>query len=177
MTNECKKGRNIKDSTSDMVNLTKNVDQTDDLKYNRRAFLKTAVGASMALGLSTVPFSVRAMMGIAEDEGERLEVARMDELPEGNSMTFNYPTESDAAILVHTVNGELVAYNSACTHLMCPVFYEKESDILLCPCHKGYFDVSNGQPVAGPPQRELPLIELEVENGIIYATGRKYRHG
>ncbi|MCE7794895.1 Rieske 2Fe-2S domain-containing protein [Salipaludibacillus sp. CUR1] len=177
MTNECKKGRNLKNSKSDMVNLTKNVDQKDDLKYNRRAFLKTAAGASIALGLSTVPFSVRAMMGMAEEENERVEIGRLDQLGEGESMTFNYPTDNDPAILVHTVNGDLVAYNSACTHLMCPVFYKKEEDILLCPCHKGYFDVNNGQPVEGPPQRELPLIEIEVENGIVYATGRKYRHG
>lgn len=177
MTTECKKGRNPKKSKSDMVNLIGNVDQKDDLKYNRRAFLKTAAGASMALGLSTVPFSVKAMMGIAEEDDDRMEITDLANLPEGESMTFKYPTENEAAILVHTVSGELVAYNSACTHLMCPVFYEKEKDILLCPCHKGYFDINNGHPVAGPPQRELPLIELEVTNGTIYAVGRKYRHG
>lgn len=177
MSNECKKARNLKKSKSDMVNLIQNVDQKDDLKYNRRAFLKTAVGASMALGLSTVPFSVRAMMGLSEPDHDRVEIVKLDQLPKGDSLTFYYPTENDAALLIHTNDGELVAYNSACTHLMCPVFYEKEQDVLLCPCHAGYFDVKNGHPIAGPPQRELPLIEIEVDNGTVYAVGRQYRHG
>ncbi|SDZ01612.1 Ferredoxin subunit of nitrite reductase or a ring-hydroxylating dioxygenase [Evansella caseinilytica] len=177
MATECPKGRNRKQSDEDMVNLIDNVEQKDDLKYNRRAFLKTAVGASMALGLSTVPFSVRAMIGLAEPDHDRVEIIRLDQLPKGESVTFHYPTENDPALLIHTVEGKLVAYNSACTHLMCPVFYQKEKDVLLCPCHKGYFDVNDGHPVAGPPQRELPLIEIEVDRGVVYAVGRQYRHG
>ncbi|MBU8908320.1 ubiquinol-cytochrome c reductase iron-sulfur subunit [Desertibacillus haloalkaliphilus] len=176
MTDKKKLGRNEKDSNDDMINLVDNVNRVEDLKYNRRAFLKTAVGASVALGVATIPFSVRAVLGFDEDEKERVEIAKMEDLPKGSSKTFYYP-EDEAALLVHTANGDLVAYNSSCTHLMCPVTYEKEKDILLCPCHKGYFDINTGHPVAGPPQRELPLIEIEVENGVVYAVGRKFRHG
>ncbi len=176
MTCKKKLGRNQKDTNADMINLVDNVSREDDLKYNRRAFLKTAVGTSVALGVATIPFSVKAMLGVEKDY-ERVEIAKLADLPEGDSVVFNYPTEKDPAILVHTVNGDLKAYNSACTHLMCPVFYEKEQDVLLCPCHAGYFDVNNGHPTAGPPQRELPLIEIEVDNGIVYAVGRQYRHG
>ena len=60
---------------------------------------------------------------------------------------------------------------------MCPVFYELEREELVCPCHAGYFDLQSGQTVKGPPQRELPLIELEIANGVVYAVGRKVRHG
>ncbi|WP_026675419.1 QcrA and Rieske domain-containing protein [Alkalihalobacterium bogoriense] len=176
MTNK-KTGRNQKDTQDDMIHLVDNLNRDDDLKYNRRAFLKSAVGVSVALGLATVPFSVRAMLGIEEEEPERFAIAKVDEIPKGNSITFNYPTEHDAALLIHTKSGEWKAYNSACTHLMCPVFYEAEGETLVCPCHKGYFDLGNGHPVEGPPQRELPLIELEVDNGVVYAVGRKIRHG
>lgn len=169
--------RNQTESNDDLINLVNNVNKKDDLTYNRRAFLKTAAGTSIALGLATLPFSVRAMIGGIEDDEEKLEIIQLSELPEGSSVTFNYPTEHDPAILIHTKAGELKAYNSACTHLMCPVFYEKEEEVLLCPCHKGYFDLDNGNPISGPPQRELPLIELEVYNGTVYAVGRKYRHG
>ncbi|GAE35194.1 ubiquinol-cytochrome c reductase iron-sulfur subunit [Halalkalibacter akibai] len=174
--NKCPK-RNKPKSQDDMIQLTENVNRFDDLKFNRRAFLKTAVGATVALGLSTLPFSVKAFLGDFEDEKELVEIVKLDSLPPGSSVTFNYPTENDPALLVHTKAGELKAYNSACTHLMCPVFYEKESEVLLCPCHKGYFDLNNGHPLAGPPQRELPLIELEVQNEVVYAVGRKIRHG
>ncbi|GAA3320260.1 hypothetical protein GCM10020331_030520 [Ectobacillus funiculus] len=38
------------------------------------------------------------------------------------------------------------------------------------------FNIKTGHPMEGPPQRELPLIELEVAGGAVYAVGRKYRH-
>lgn len=171
------KKNNTSHNKEDMINLIDNLNRKDDLTYNRRSFLKSAVGASVTLGLATLPFSIKAMMDDGSEDILRVEIVDLEDLPKGQSVNFHYPTEADTAILVHTISGELKAYNNKCTHLQCPVFYEKEEDILLCPCHKGYFDVNNGQPVAGPPQRELPLIELEVKGGTVYAVGRKIRHG
>ena len=159
-----------------MINLVDNLNRDDDLKYNRRAFLKTAVGASVTLGIATLPFSIKAMMN-DEEEVNRVKIADLADIKKGDSLNFNYPSEEEPAILVHTKAGELKAYNNKCTHLQCPVFYEHEQEVLLCPCHRGFFDLNNGHPLAGPPQRELPLIELEVENDIVYAVGRKIRHG
>ncbi|RBW68359.1 Rieske 2Fe-2S domain-containing protein [Bacillus taeanensis] len=176
MTERKKLGRNQKDTNDDMINLVDNLNRDDDLKYNRRTFLKTAAGASMALGLATLPFSVKAMLNLNEDV-EKVFIANLSDVPKGESFNFTYPTEAEPALLVHTKDGELKAYNNKCTHLQCPVFYEKEENVLLCPCHKGYFNVNSGQPMAGPPQRELPMIELEVSNGKVYAVGRKIRHG
>jgi Rieske Fe-S protein len=42
---------------------------------------------------------------------------------------------------------------------------------LHCPCHRGYFDMHTGQPLAGPPRRPLPRIALKVQDGVIYAVG------
>ncbi|WP_096198997.1 ubiquinol-cytochrome c reductase iron-sulfur subunit [Bacillus sp. FJAT-45350] len=176
MTDKKKLGRNKKDTNDDMINLVDNLNRDDDTKYNRRAFLKTAVGTSVALGFATVPFSLRAMLGFADEEFDAYEIAKVNDVPAGSSATFYYPTDSDPALLVHTKSGEWVAYNSACTHLMCPVFYEEEKEILLCPCHNAYFNL-NGHPEMGPPQRELPKILIEVKNGTVYAVGREYRHG
>jgi arsenite oxidase small subunit len=172
-----KLARNKYETNDDMINLIDNLNRDDDVKYNRRAFLKTAVGASVTLGLATLPFSIKAMMNTAGEDNKRIAIAKLSEIPKGQSLNFNYPTDEDPAILVHTKDGKLVAYNNKCTHLQCPVFYEKEQDVLLCPCHKGYFDVKSGHPLAGPPQRELPMIELEIVDDTIYAVGRKIRHG
>ncbi|MGO4889320.1 Rieske (2Fe-2S) protein [Anaerobacillus sp. MEB173] len=180
MTEKKKIGRNQKDTNDDMINLVDNLNRDDDLKYNRRAFLKSAVGASVALGIATLPFSLKAMLGAEEKavaDSNRVKIADLADVPKGSSVTFHYPTEEDGALLVHSKEGKLAAYNNACTHLKCPVFYEEKKDILLCPCHKGSFDIGTGHPISGPPQRELPLIELEVEAGVVYAVGRKYRHG
>jgi arsenite oxidase small subunit len=168
--------RNSKDTKDDMIHLIDNLNRDDDLKYNRRAFLKSAVGASITLGLATLPFSAIAL-NREEDDTNRKMITRLKDLPKDSSMNFNYPTDDEPAILVHTKEGKLKAYNNKCTHLQCPVFYEKEESVLLCPCHRGFFSVDNGQPLAGPPQRELPLIELEVKDGVVYAVGRKVRHG
>jgi arsenite oxidase small subunit len=177
MSDKNKLSRNQKDSNDDMVNLIDNIERQNDLKYNRRSFLKTAVAASVTLGVATLPFSIKAMLNDGEEEQVKTKIAKLSEINRGESLNFNYPTDQEPALLVHTKDGELKAYNNKCTHLQCPVFYEKEQDILLCPCHQGYFDVKSGHPVAGPPQRELPLIQVEVINDVIYAVGRKIRHG
>lgn len=176
MSDDKKIGRNKNDSEDPMINLVDNLGREDDLKYNRRSFIKSAVGASVALGLATLPFTIKAAFGKREEDITRVEIGKLSELPKGESMNFNFPTEAEPAILVHTKDGQLKAYNNKCTHLQCPVFYEKEQDILLCPCHRGFFDVKNGQPLAGPPQRELPMIQLEVVGDRIFAVGRKIRH-
>jgi Rieske Fe-S protein len=46
---------------------------------------------------------------------------------------------------------------------------------LHCPCHEGAFDLATGRPIAGPPRRPLPLVTLEVRDGMIYATGVEER--
>ncbi|QWC23839.1 Rieske (2Fe-2S) protein [Bacillus haikouensis] len=176
MPQDHKNKRNSKDTKDEMIHLIDNLNRDDDLKYNRRAFLKSAVGASITLGLATLPFSAIAL-NREEDDTNRKMITRLKDLPKDSSMNFNYPTDDEPAILVHTKEGKLKAYNNKCTHLQCPVFYEKEESVLLCPCHRGFFSVDNGQPLAGPPQRELPLIELEVKDGVVYAVGRKVRHG
>ncbi|MFS0863224.1 ubiquinol-cytochrome c reductase iron-sulfur subunit [Fredinandcohnia sp. 179-A 10B2 NHS] len=169
--------RNQKDTNDDMINLVDNLNRDDDTKYNRRAFLKSAVGASVALGVATLPISIKAMMNDGKEDIVKVEIAKLSNVKKGEAVNFNYPTDEEPAILVHTKDGQLKAYNNKCTHLQCPVFYEREQDVLLCPCHKGYFDVNSGHPIAGPPQRELPLIEVEVIDNTVYAVGRKIRHG
>ncbi|WP_088010782.1 Rieske 2Fe-2S domain-containing protein [Gottfriedia acidiceleris] len=176
MPQDSKGKRNVIETKDDMINLIDNLNRNEDLKLNRRSFLKSVVGASVTLGLATVPFSAIALNN-KKDDSNRKKIIRLKELPKDSSMNFNYPTADEPAILVHTKDGKLKAYNNKCTHLQCPVFYDKEESKLLCPCHRGFFSVNNGQPLAGPPQRELPLIELEVINDVVYAVGRKVRHG
>jgi Rieske Fe-S protein len=43
--------------------------------------------------------------------------------------------------------------------------------VFFCPCHEGRFDLRTGAPVAGPPRRPLPRIELDVRGREIYAIG------
>lgn len=165
-----------KNTESDLLHLVDNVNREEDVDYNRRSFLKAMFAAGLTMSAATLPFSVGALTGKDKEALPRVKIAELKDVPKGESIVFNYPDESQPAVLVHLNNGKLKAYNSKCTHLQCSVFWSAEQEKLVCPCHHGFFSVDNGQPLAGPPKRELPLIELEVKNGIVYAVGRKVRH-
>lgn len=67
-----------------------------------------------------------------------------------------------------------LAYSRVCTHAGCPVaLYQKQSHLLLCPCHQSTFDVLNGaQPTSGPAARSLPQVPLYADSdGTLRAGG------
>ena len=98
-------------------------------------------------------------------------IGRTDLLQPNGSFLFRYPTEQDPCIAVRAADGRLVAYSQVCTHLSCAVVYNGEQDKLLCPCHKGAFNVAEGAPVGGPPTRRLPRIHIEQRGEELFATG------
>jgi nitrite reductase/ring-hydroxylating ferredoxin subunit len=98
-------------------------------------------------------------------------IATVDELSVGGAKTFTYPAGSTPRLLVRTGATAFVAYDQQCTHLQCPVVPAVAQRRLHCPCHDGWFDLETGRPLAGPPQRALPRVLVEVRNGMVYATG------
>jgi ubiquinol-cytochrome c reductase iron-sulfur subunit len=52
-----------------------------------------------------------------------------------------------------------------CTHAGCPVgLYEREEELLICPCHQSMFNVrDNGEPIFGPAPRPLPQLPLYID--------------
>jgi arsenite oxidase small subunit len=102
-----------------------------------------------------------------------MRVASTSDIPEGESLDFQYPADGYPAILIHLPGGQFVAYERRCTHLLCPVLYQGDKDRLFCPCHEGVFDPATGEREAGPPPRPLNKIKLEVRGTDIYAVGRE----
>ena len=96
-------------------------------------------------------------------------------MPPGGVVEFRYPTDDAPCLLIRLPDGTLVAYGQQCSHLSCAVIPEPEQGQLHCPCHNGYFEISEGRPIAGPPRRPLPRIKLAVRDGVIYATGVELR--
>lgn len=160
------------------------IDWPEDEYVGRRELVKFILLTSVAFVAGQgyiVAKSLRARM-TAPIAGAA--IARMDELAVGAAKTFLYPEGSSPRILVRTGASTFVAYDQACTHLMCPVVPARlgeghspaavagESTLALhCPCHNGWFDVETGRPTAGPPRRPLPRVTLEVRGGTVYATG------
>lgn len=157
-------------------NYTHNISKSNERSLDRRGFMKTMVGAAGVFAVSTLPWGAVAAKKLISGEAEALPAKKLADvaaLKPGDAMEFAYPGEHEGALLVCVQEGEYKAYQNACTHLKCPVFWSKEEHELLCPCHHGKFDVMTGNPLAGPPRRALPEIELKVENGAIYAIGVK----
>jgi nitrite reductase/ring-hydroxylating ferredoxin subunit len=102
-------------------------------------------------------------------------IATLDKVPVGGSLVFHYPNENEPCLLVRTDESTLLAYSQKCTHLSCAVIPEVEKNCFTCPCHHGYFAMNDGRVLAGPPQRPLPRVTLEVRGDTIYATGVELR--
>jgi ubiquinol-cytochrome c reductase iron-sulfur subunit len=64
-----------------------------------------------------------------------------------------------------------VAYSKICTHAGCPAsLYEQQTNRLLCPCHQSQFLITNqAKPIFGPAHRKLPMLPLDLENGVLVA--------
>jgi ubiquinol-cytochrome c reductase iron-sulfur subunit len=99
----------------------------------------------------------------------------MSVFPRGNINTDNGQA-TDVTVLIRVGDTDLitqkgretwapdgyVAYSKLCTHLGCPVgLYERELELLVCPCHQSMFNVRNGAvPQFGPAPRPLPQLPL-----------------
>lgn len=147
------------------------IDLSQDEYISRRELVKFVVLTSVALVAGQFWIVLKSAFGArpAAPAGEA--ISRVDELPIGGAKTFTYPEGSTPRLLIRTGAATFVAYDQQCTHLLCPVVPAYDSGRLHCPCHNGWFDLANGQPLQGPPRRALPKILLEVRDGMVYATG------
>ena len=86
-------------------------------------------------------------------------------------------------MLIRRLNGDFIAFQQKCTHLACPVAYEKGKDGkgegLSCHCHNGSFDINTGEGLTGPPRelRPLPRLKLKIEGDKVFAIGFDYHRG
>jgi nitrite reductase/ring-hydroxylating ferredoxin subunit len=147
------------------------IDWTQDEYVSRRELVKFIVLTSAAMVIGQFWIVLKSAFRRPAAPSHALPIARVDEVPIGGAKTFTYPEGSTPRLLVRTGAAAFVAYDQQCTHLLCPVVPAVDIGRLHCPCHNGWFDLETGRPVAGPPQRALPRILVEVRDGSVYATG------
>lgn len=147
------------------------IDWPRDEYVSRRELAKFMVLTSAAFVVGHLSLGVRRLFGRPGAAPEATAIAAVEELPVGGAKTFVYPAGSTPRLLVRTGDTEFVAYDQACTHLMCPVVPAVAEGKLHCPCHNGWFDLKTGAVLAGPPQRPLPKVFVEVRDGQVWATG------
>ncbi len=152
------------------------IDWPEDEYVSRRDLVKFIVLTSLAFTTGQFWLVAKESFGTKPRTWAALPVARVDEVPVGGSLVFQYPEEDHTPrLLVRTSEDAFVAYDQQCTHLLCPVVARVEDGTLHCPCHNGFFDLETGRPIAGPPRRPLARVTLEIRDGVVYATGMEDR--
>jgi len=117
------------------------------------------------------------------DAYPRVKVASVSELSTGDVVEFEYPLQDQTNFLTRLgekawdgvgPDEDIVAFNAQCTHAGCSVAGVVDPDGSRagpCPCHFTSFDLSKGGLVVmGQATSDLPQIELDVEEGDVYAT-------
>jgi len=149
-------------------------DVPDDDHVARREFVKFLVLTSGAFVAGQCWIAAAAHR--EKGSHPRSRVATVTDLEAQRVIEFRYPDEHEPCLALFLGrdpqgNARYVAYGQKCSHLACAVVPHLEKRELHCPCHNGFFEVVDGRPIAGPPRRPLPLVRLEEQDGVIYATG------
>jgi menaquinol-cytochrome c reductase iron-sulfur subunit len=92
--------------------------------------------------------------------GETVQVSfeNADPLP------WDGPAARSSAWLRREGPTQFLAFSINCTHLGCPVRWEKGAELFLCPCHGGVY-YKDGSVAAGPPPHSLIQYPVRVNNG------------
>jgi arsenite oxidase small subunit len=149
---------------------------------SRRAVM---IGGGVAVAGAAAAGIVIATSGDGGEEEvagyPRKRIAGTDELRPGKPVSFAYPLENQAGLLLDLGeevpggvgdNGSIVAFSILCQHMGCPVAYRPEEKDLLCPCHQSRYDPAReGVVIQGVAQRPLPRIALEIDGEDIFAVG------
>ena len=146
----------------------------DEAQVTRREFCNFLGLTSAALFVGAAGFAGKAAIDSRRTETfAPLKIEGAEGLTPGTSLNFRYPTEKDSAILVRSLDGSYHAFGQKCTHLSCPVYFDRDHQRLECPCHEGAFNAQTGDVLHGPPPRPLDTVNLEVRgNGEVWAIGR-----
>ena len=134
----------------------------------RRDFLKLLQGAGALAGVGLIATPVVAYFyqpKLEELPTEPVLVCPEAELPVGGSKTVKFGRYP--ALIINLPDG-LKAYSAVCTHFACIVKWNPDSGKIECPCHEGYFSVTDGSVTSGPPPAPLMTLETEVVDGQIY---------
>ena len=150
----------------------------NELSHTTRRVFCTSVlltSAGLLLAAPAATEGVVAQDSLVAYPPRKIEGAEL--LLPGSSLYFNYPTRNDPAVLLRLSESEYKAYSRRCSHAGCSVDFHAPSRCLMCPCHRGAYDVRLGHVMFGPPRRPLDEIVLEVRaGGHLWAVGKDSRN-
>jgi menaquinol-cytochrome c reductase iron-sulfur subunit len=81
-----------------------------------------------------------------------------------DSKAYAGVTANTASWLRRDLNNNFIAFAVNCSHLGCPVRWEKDAKLFMCPCHGGVY-YHDGSVASGPPPRALSQYKVRVYKG------------
>ncbi|HVV55007.1 MAG TPA: Rieske 2Fe-2S domain-containing protein [Mucilaginibacter sp.] len=143
----------------------------------RRKFL---VRLSLSLGALAAAFAgipvISALIAPLTEKKPRLwrDVGSLDQFKIGatNLVKFeNADPEAWAGVTAHTAAWlrrdavkNFTAFAVNCSHLGCPVRWESDAQLFMCPCHGGVY-YKDGTVAAGPPPKSLTKYPVRINKG------------
>ncbi|MGB4117967.1 MAG: arsenate reductase (azurin) small subunit [Polaromonas sp.] len=150
----------------------------EDVKLNRRFFLKSSGTAAAVVGSVVIPIKNADAATPAVSTATNLTypkrgVGKAGAMPVNQAVSFSYPDTSSPCYAIRLgnavpggvgPNGDIVAYSALCTHMGCPVVYEGGTKTFKCGCHFSVFDPEmGGQMVCGQATENLPKVRLDYD--------------
>jgi len=137
--------------------------------FSRRSMLNLAIGSTglVSAALLGIPlgFYLASSTGQRSLDGD-LFVGRLDQIPINGARTQF--VEGDEVIFVRRSETEVLGFSATCTHSdTCLVDWDAERRQLVCPCHRGIFDI-RGNVVSGPPPRPLRQRVVVIRDGKLF---------
>ena len=141
--------------------------------FARRELLDVAIAATGVLAAGCLLGPMGLFLNPPEGErtpnGEHL-VARADSIPVGGAVSRM--VDGEDVIVIRREEKDFTVLSSTCTHSeSCLVGWDPRRYQLVCPCHRGIYDVW-GNVVSGPPPRPLQRHDVVLRNGDVYVTRR-----
>lgn len=148
--------------------------EKDEIDEKRRSFLtkiSLGLGALAAVAAGIPVFSAILAPLLRSTPQQWRTVGKLDDFPINttNLVSFrNADPKSWAGVTANSASwlrrdGErmFTAFAANCTHLGCPVRWEKDAELFMCPCHGGVY-YKDGTVAAGPPPKALVHYPVRV---------------
>ncbi|WP_416962898.1 Rieske (2Fe-2S) protein [Streptomyces sp. Agncl-13] len=98
----------------------------------------------------------------AQGDAGGTELAKTTDIPEGGGKIF----ASQGVVVTQPTAGTYKAFSSKCTHQGCAVSSISDG-VIVCPCHKSEFSVTDGSVKKGPATTALPAEQITVSGDSI----------
>lgn len=144
---------------------------------SRRQFLKqvTVVAGGVMTGLLGIPVLGFLLSPVLRREEEAWrDVGAIDDFAVDETVAVTFLDAAPlswagvaarrAAWLRRLDETTFVAFTVHCTHLGCPVRWQADARLFMCPCHGGVFN-ADGSVASGPLRAPLPGYPVRVRDG------------